>query len=224
MSVRSIPSGSPASPRSASSRWMRAASASGTPVSRGIAPRIEVTPACQLDSGKPRRVELVVLRRRAEVPEHRVALARQQHAARALVARPLADVRARDVADVVLVEEQHRAERRSPAATPAPSPAARSGAWRSRSAAPSRRPSSRRARRCSWLALLPRRSRLRRHSVTHACGCSSIPDRCSSLTNTRHRPRPRLRSLAGAGSAHHTGRQRTCPARIARAPVGTNAQ
>ena len=30
---------------------MRAASASGTPVSRGIAPRIDVTPACQLDSG-----------------------------------------------------------------------------------------------------------------------------------------------------------------------------
>ena len=30
---------------------MRPARASGTPVSRGIAPRIEVTPACQLDSG-----------------------------------------------------------------------------------------------------------------------------------------------------------------------------
>ena len=30
---------------------MRAASASGTPVSRGMAPRIDVTPACQLDSG-----------------------------------------------------------------------------------------------------------------------------------------------------------------------------
>ncbi len=51
MSVRSMPSGSPASPRSASSWWMRAASASGTPVSRGMAPRIDVTPACQLDCG-----------------------------------------------------------------------------------------------------------------------------------------------------------------------------
>ncbi len=52
----------------------------------------------------------MVLRRRAEVPEHRVALARKQHAPRALVARPLADVRARDVADVVLVEEENRAQ------------------------------------------------------------------------------------------------------------------
>src|SRR4051812_14368044 len=59
---------------------------------------------------QPRRIQLVVLRRRAEVPEHGVALARQQHAARALVARPLADVRARDVADVVLIEQQHRAQ------------------------------------------------------------------------------------------------------------------
>ena len=110
MSVRSMPSGSPASPRSASSRWMRAASASGTPVSRGIAPRIEVTPGLPARLGQPRRVQLVVLGGRAEVPQHRVALAREQHAARALVARPLADVRARDVADVVLVEQQHRAQ------------------------------------------------------------------------------------------------------------------
>ena len=99
---------------------------------------------------QPRRVQLVVLGGRAEVPQHRVALARQQHAARALVARPLADVRARDVADVVLVEQQHRAEARTRAATRAPSPAGRPAASRSRSAAPSRPPSSRRATRCSW--------------------------------------------------------------------------
>ena len=67
---------------------------------------------------QPRRVQLVMLRRRAEVPEHRIALAREQRAARALVPRPLADVRARDVADVVLVEEQHRAERGVPQRRP----------------------------------------------------------------------------------------------------------
>ena len=149
MSVRSMPSGSPASPRSASSRWMRAASASGTPVSRGIAPRIEVTPGLPARLGQPRRVQPVVLGRRAEVPQHRVALARQQHAARALVAGPLADVRARDVADVVLVEQQDARRATSRAATRAPSRAGRCGAGRSRSAAPSRPPWWRRARRCS---------------------------------------------------------------------------
>ena len=60
--------------------------------------------------GVPRRIEPMVLRRRAEVPEHGIALAREQHAPRALVPRPLADVRARDVADVVLVEEENGAE------------------------------------------------------------------------------------------------------------------
>src|SRR6185503_5425597 len=59
--------------------------------------------------GQPGRVQLMVLGRRAEVPEHGIAVARQQHAARALVARPFADVRARDVTDVVLVEQQERA-------------------------------------------------------------------------------------------------------------------
>ncbi len=59
---------------------------------------------------QPRRVELVVLGRRAEVPQNRVADPRQQRAARALVARPLPDVGARDVADVVLVKQQNRAE------------------------------------------------------------------------------------------------------------------
>ena len=61
--------------------------------------------------GQPGRVQLVVLGRRAEVPQDGIAFAREQRAARALVARPLADVRARDVADVVLVEQEHGAER-----------------------------------------------------------------------------------------------------------------
>ena len=104
--------------------------------------------------GQPRRVELVVLGGRAEVPQHGVALARQQHAARALVARPLADVGARDVADVVLVEEQQRADvggaqRRLRLLEPLAS-----GGARSRCAAPSRPPSWRRGMRCSCASLL----------------------------------------------------------------------
>ena len=73
-------------------------------------------PAHRRDAGaevlgrKPRREELVVTRRRAEVPEDRVRAAREQREARVLVARPFADVRARDVADVVRVEEQERSE------------------------------------------------------------------------------------------------------------------
>ncbi len=59
---------------------------------------------------EPWRIEAVMLRRRPEVPQHRVALAGEQHTSRALVPSPFADVRARDVADVVLVEEQNGTE------------------------------------------------------------------------------------------------------------------
>ena len=59
---------------------------------------------------QPWRVQPMVLRRRAEVPEHRVTFSRQDHTPCALVAGPLADVRARDVANVVLVEEKQCAE------------------------------------------------------------------------------------------------------------------
>ena len=60
--------------------------------------------------GQPRAVQAVVLGRRPEVPDVRAAAARLERVARHLVARPLADVGARDVADVVEVEQQHRAE------------------------------------------------------------------------------------------------------------------
>ncbi len=114
---------------------------------------------------QPRREQLVVARGRAEVPEDRIRAARQQHPARVLVARPLADVRARDVADVVRVEEEQRAEvgcleRRLRAVEPV----AGAGAG-SRSAAPSRPPASRRARRCPvplLIAAPPGRDALRR--------------------------------------------------------------
>ena len=61
---------------------------------------------------QPRRVQPMVLRRRAEIPDVRIAVAGEQRIARELVARPLADHRAGDVADVVLVEAQQRAQPR----------------------------------------------------------------------------------------------------------------
>ena len=59
---------------------------------------------------QPRRMEAVMLRRAAEVPQVRRAAARQQRVAGHLVAGPLADVGGRDVADVVEVEEEQRAQ------------------------------------------------------------------------------------------------------------------
>ena len=59
---------------------------------------------------QPRAVQPVVLGGRAEVPDVRVAAAGQQRVAGHLVARPLADVGARDVADVVEVEQQDGAD------------------------------------------------------------------------------------------------------------------
>ena len=60
---------------------------------------------------QPRAVELVMPRGRAEVPQHRIAVAaRHEREADVLVALPRPDRRARDVAEVVRVEEQQRAE------------------------------------------------------------------------------------------------------------------
>ena len=59
---------------------------------------------------EPGREQLVVAGRGSEVPEDRLRAAREEREARVLVPRPLADVRARDVSDVVRVEEQHRTE------------------------------------------------------------------------------------------------------------------
>src|SRR6185436_12783348 len=59
------------------------------------------------------RVQLVMTRRRAEVPDVGIAVAGQERITRELVARPLADHGARRVADVVLVEAKQRAESRA---------------------------------------------------------------------------------------------------------------
>ena len=60
---------------------------------------------------EPGRIELVMDRRRAEVPQDRIAAAaHQERPARQLVARPFADLGRGDVTDVVVVEQQQRAE------------------------------------------------------------------------------------------------------------------
>ena len=58
----------------------------------------------------PRAVQAVVPGSRAEVPDVRIAAAGQERIAGHLVAGPLADVGARDVADVVEVEQQDGAD------------------------------------------------------------------------------------------------------------------
>ena len=60
--------------------------------------------------GEPRRVQLVVASGGAEVPEDGIGVAGEQDEARVLVTRPLADMRARDVADVVGIKEEEGAE------------------------------------------------------------------------------------------------------------------
>src|SRR5256885_1924170 len=64
----------------------------------------------RLTLGDLRRVEPMVACGRAEVPDPRLARAGQQAPARELVACPFADDRAREVADVVLVEHEHGPE------------------------------------------------------------------------------------------------------------------
>jgi hypothetical protein len=61
---------------------------------------------------QPRTVEPVVARGGAEVPDVRLAVAGQQTVADQLVTRPFPDDRGRDVADVVLVEDEKRAQAR----------------------------------------------------------------------------------------------------------------
>ena len=69
-------------------------------------------PGAAVVLAQPRRVEFVVARGAAEVPDVGLAVPGEKRIARELVARPLADHRARGVADVVLVEREQRAEAR----------------------------------------------------------------------------------------------------------------
>jgi hypothetical protein len=56
----------------------------------------------------------------AEVPHPGLARAREQRPSRELVARPLADDGAGQIADVVLVEDEHRAQPRACQRLPSP--------------------------------------------------------------------------------------------------------
>src|SRR6185295_18858325 len=63
--------------------------------------------------GDLRRIETMVPRRGAEVPHPGLAVAGEQAPARELVARPLADDRPREVADIVLIEDEDGAQPRA---------------------------------------------------------------------------------------------------------------
>ena len=117
------------------------------PASGATAPRRPIIPAWMFSPAQPRAVEAVVLGGRAEVPDVRLAAAGQQRVAGHLVARPLADVGAGDVADVVEVEEQQRAEVRRRQGAAWPDRSGRCAAGRRSSAPPSRRSSTRARRR-----------------------------------------------------------------------------
>ena len=100
-------------------------------------------PGVDVLRAQPRAVEPVVLGGRAEVPDVGVAAARQQRVAGHLVARPLADMRARDVPDVVEVEQQDRADVGRRKRRRGHASCGRCAADRRSSALPSRRSSSR---------------------------------------------------------------------------------
>ena len=145
------------------------------PASGATAPRRPIIPAWTFSGRQPRAVEPVVLGRRPEVPDVRVAAARQQRVAGHLVACPFADVGARDVADVVEVEQEHRAEVRARRAPRGHARAGRSAAGRRSSALPSRRSSSR-VRRSRSSSAVPQSGR---QGWSMACGvhaCYTLGD------------------------------------------------
>ena len=105
-STMSTPSGMSATPSARRIAAISRAAPRNRPASGATAPRSPIIPAWMFSGAQPRAVQPVVLGGRAEVPDVRLAAAGQQRVAGHLVARPLADVGARDVADVVEVEQQ----------------------------------------------------------------------------------------------------------------------
>ena len=147
----------------------------------------------------PRAVEAMVLRGRAEVPDVRVAAARQQGVAGHLVARPLADVGARDVADVVEVEQQDGADvgrRRAPRGRV---PADRFAGGRRSSVPPSRHSSSRAKRRQSSSGT----------PVLNRCRAASESGRCSSMLHIDRSDASPADRPRGERSAVHSTSTRT---------------
>ena len=106
----SMPSGMSATPSATRISAISLAAASNSPAVGGDRAAQPDHAGVDVLGLEPRGVEAVMLRGRAEVPDVRLAAAGEQHVAGHLVARPLADLGAADVADVVVVEEQQRAE------------------------------------------------------------------------------------------------------------------
>ena len=142
-STMSTPIGMSATPSARRIAAISRAADRNRPASGATAPRRPTMPGVDVLLAQPRAVEPVVLGGRAEVPDVRVAAAGQQRVAGHLVARPLPDVGARDVADVVEVEQQDCAEVRRGERRPGACRAGRCAAGRRSSAPPSRRSSSR---------------------------------------------------------------------------------
>ena len=111
-STTSSPSGMSATPSASRIDLISRAASRNSVMSPPVAPRKPEQAGAAMVVMQPRRVQPMMPRRRAEVPDVRIAVAGEQRIARQLVARPLADHRARDVADVVLVEAEQRAEAR----------------------------------------------------------------------------------------------------------------
>ena len=139
----------------------------------------------------PLGVLLVVLDRRAEVPQHRVLAAGQQGVADHLVAEGAADPGLRRVADVVEVEQQEGAALAGLQRLPWPGRAGSRAGGRSRPAARSRRPCARApaAAQRSSRSAPPRQRRRARRRPRRPRGTSSRPElRACSSSRTRSPP------------------------------------
>ena len=102
----------PATPSASRMSLISCAAFLKRPAFGDTAPRMPTMPASEC-FGESRRVEPVVAGGGAEVPHPRLAVAGQQAPARELVARPFADDGAREIADVVLVEDEDGAQPRA---------------------------------------------------------------------------------------------------------------
>ena len=99
-------------PRRGGCRAISLAAPVNRPASGATAPRSPIIPPRMFSGGSHGQYRRWCLAARAEVPQVRLAAAGEEREARHLVARPLPDVGARDVADVVEVEDQQGAELR----------------------------------------------------------------------------------------------------------------
>ena len=109
-SMMSTPTGILSTPASLISEAISLAWRSISPNAGLTVPRRPMQAGLAVLRLEPGRVELVVHGGRAEVPQDRIAVAGEQRPAAELVALPFADLGRGDVADVVDVEDQQRAE------------------------------------------------------------------------------------------------------------------